>query len=72
MRRADITPVYKNDPKSVNSNYRPGSILSNIFKLYERIMFKKISEYFESYFFSKYQCRFRKGFSAMHSIVSML
>ena len=35
-------------------------------------MFKQMSEYFESFFFSKYQCRFRKGFSAQHCLVSML
>ena len=29
-------------------------------------------EYFESSFFSKYQCGFRKGFSAQHRLVSML
>ena len=30
-----------------------------------------MSEYFESSFFSKYQCGFRKGFSAQHCLVSM-
>ena len=35
-------------------------------------MFKQMSEYFESSFFSKYQCGFRKGFSAQHCLVSML
>ena len=34
-------------------------------------MFKQMSEYFES-FLSKYQCRFRKGFSAQHCLLSML
>ena len=35
-------------------------------------MFKQISKYFERYFFCKYQCVFRKGFSAQHCLVSML
>ena len=34
-------------------------------------MFKQMSEYFES-FLSKYQCRFRKGYSAKHFLLSML
>ena len=38
----------------------------------ERIMFKQMSEMFESSVFSKYQCGFRKGFSAQHCLVSML
>ena len=33
--------------------------------------FKQISEYFE-HFLSKYQCGFRKSFSAQHSLLSML
>ena len=37
-----------------------------------RIMFKQMSEFFESYFFSKYQCGFGKGLSAQQCLVSML
>ena len=66
LKKADITPAHKRDSKSEKYNYRPVSILSNISKLYERIMFKQMSEYFESSFFSKYQCGFKKGFSAQH------
>ena len=72
MKRADITLVHKKDSKNGKNNYRPVSILSNISKLCLKIMFKQMSEYFESSFFSKYQCGFRKGFSAQHYLVSML
>ena len=34
-------------------------------------MFKQMLEFFESYFFSKYQGGFRKGFSAHNFLVSM-
>ena len=34
-------------------------------------MFKQISEYFEP-ILSKFECGFRKGFSAQHSLLSML
>ena len=34
-------------------------------------MFKQMSEYFES-FLSKYQCGFRRGYSARHCLLSML
>ena len=43
-----ITPVHKKGEKTFKDNYRPASILSNISKVYERLMFKQISEYFES------------------------
>ena len=72
LKRVDIAPVRKKDSKSEKNNYRPVSILSNISKVYERIMFKQMSEFFESSFFSKYQCGFRKGFSAQHCLVSIL
>ena len=71
-KRANITPVHKKDSKSEKNNYRPVSILSNISKVYERIMFKQMSEFFESSFFSKYQCGFREGFGAQQCLVSML
>ena len=34
-------------------------------------MFKQISEYFEP-ILSKFECGFRQGFSAQHSLLSML
>ena len=71
MKRADITAVHKKDSKSEKNNYRPVSILSNVSKVYERIVFRQMSEFFE-FFFSKYQCGFRKGFTAQHCLVSML
>ena len=72
LKRADITPAHKKDSKSEKNNYRPVSILSNISKVYERSMFKQMSEFFESSFFSKHQYGFRKGFSAQHCLISML
>ena len=60
LKRADITPAHKKDSKSAKNDYRPVSILSNISKLYERIMLKQMLEYFERWFFSKYQCGFRR------------
>ena len=53
LKRADITPVHKKDSKSEKNNHRPVSILSNISTVYERIIFKQMSEFFESSFFSK-------------------
>ena len=61
----------KKDSKSKKDHYRPISVLPNISKIYERFCFIQISEYFVKYF-SKYQCRFRKGFSAQHTLRSLL
>ena len=35
-------------------------------------MFKQVLQYFESSFCSKYQCGFRKGFSAQRCLVSLV
>ena len=72
LKKADITPAHKKDSKNEKNNYGPVRILSNISKVYERIMFKQMPKFFESSFFSKYPCGFRKGFSAQHCLVSML
>ena len=61
----------KKDSRSKKVHYRPISVLPNISKIYERFFFKQISEYFEQ-FLSKYECGFRIGFRAKHSLLSML
>ena len=71
MKNSIITPVYKKPTKTSKDNYRPVPILSNISKIYERSMIKQRSEYFEP-ILSKFQCGFRKGFSAQHCLLSMV
>ena len=48
LKNAIITPVHKKRTKTSKHHYRPVSILSNIPKIYERFIFKQMSEYFES------------------------
>ena len=71
MKNAIITPVYKTGTKTTKDNCRPVSILSNISKIYEQLIFKQILEYFEP-ILSKFQCGFRNVFSAQHCLLSML
>ena len=71
LKLANITPVHKKDSKSQKIHYRPINVLPNICKIRKSFFFKQISEDFEQ-FLSKYQCGFRKGFSAQHSLLSML
>ena len=71
LKKADITPIYKKDEKFLMTNYRPVSILPNVSKLFERSMFNQISTYFEK-LFSKFQCGFRKGYNAQHSLLVLI
>ena len=71
LKTADITPIYKKGKRDLKDNYRPVSILPVLSKLYERSMFKQISEFFEN-IFSKNQCGFRKGHSTQQCLLAML
>ena len=57
--------------KRLKGHYRPVSILSNISEIYDRLMSKKIPEYFEP-MLSKFRCGFRRVFSAQHCLIAML
>ena len=63
LKQADIKPIHKKDSRSDKENYRPVSILPNLSKIYERCLYTQMNKYFEL-ILSKYQFRFRKGYSA--------
>ena len=67
LKLANITPIYKKGSKNSKENYRPVSILPNIQKMYERCLFKLLSNYFEN-IFSKFQCGFGQGLSAQYCL----
>ena len=71
LKLADISPVFKTGDKNEKSKYRPVSILPAISKIYERLLFYQINNYFDLKL-STYQCGFRKGFSAQHCLLLML
>ena len=71
LKLADVTPVYKKKNRHDKENYRPVSILPSLSKIYEKVMYIQLYEYFEKRF-SKYQCGFRKKFNAQHCILVML
>ena len=67
---ANITPIFKKGSKNSKKNYRPVSILPNISTIYERSLFKQMSNYFEN-IFSKFHCGFNQGLSAKYCLISM-
>ena len=56
--------------KTDKENYRPISILPNLSKVYERLMYNQIYPYFDT-LLSKFQCGFQKGFNAQHCLLAM-
>ena len=46
LKHVDIVPIYKKNNKCEKENYRPVSILSNLSKIYENLMYNQLYEYF--------------------------
>ncbi len=46
LKIAKIIPVYKKDYETVFTNYRPISLLPAISKIFEKVLFKQLCEYF--------------------------
>ena len=57
FKKAVIYPIHKKECKTGKSNYRPISILPNLSKIYERLLYDQMYTYFDR-FFLKHQCGF--------------
>ena len=57
MKYGDVTPIYKKDDKTDQKKYHLISILPNLSKVYERLVYNQTFPYFDSVFF-KFQCEF--------------
>ena len=66
-----IVTAHKKNSKLSKENYRPISILRNVSKIYERCLYDQIATYFE-HIFPRYQCGFRKGYSAQQCLLAMI
>ena len=71
LKNAYITPTFKKGDRLLKSNYRPVSILPALSKIYEKLLYQQIYEYFNC-IFSKYLCGFRKGHSTQHCLLFIL
>ena len=71
LKNATITPVFKKGDRDSKDNYRPVSILPNIYKIIERCIFCQLSNFMDQ-LLSKYQCGFRKGYSMQYCLLAML
>ena len=72
LKTAHICPIYKKSDKTKCVNYRPISLLSNISKIFERIMYNRLESYLESQdIIFKHQFGFRKGYSTEHALMSI-
>ena len=71
LKHADVIPVHKKKGKCVKENYRPVSILANIFKVYEKLLYNQLCSYFDN-ILSPNQFCFRKGHSSQQWVLVMI
>ena len=68
----NLVPLFKKGDKSLAANYRPVSLLSNIGKIQERIVFKHIYNHLSSNnLLFKYQSGFRPGHSTTFQLIDI-
>ena len=71
LKSGDVTLVYKKDSEYGKSNYQPISLLPNLSKTVENILYNQIFSFFEN-IFCKYKIGFRKGFNLQNCLVAMI
>ena len=71
LKIAEIKPSFKQDDRQNKGNYRPVSLLPVISKVYEKVLYGQINEYFEP-ILSPLQCGFRKGHGAQHCLLVLV
>ena len=71
LKDANITSVFKKRYRCSKENYRPVSIIPVISKIFEKLLGKQITIFVDP-LLSKYQCGFRKSYSAQICLLAML
>ena len=73
LKVAKVIPIHKKDSKLECSNYRPISLLSNIDKIFEKLMHNRLMKFLtEQKILYLKQFGFRKNFSTAHPIINLI
>ena len=68
-----VTPVYKKGSKLECANYRPITLLSNLDKIIEKLMHKRLMGFLnDQKVLYKKQFGFQKKFSTAHAVISLI
>ena len=72
LKTARVTPIYKKGVKSDPGNYRPISVLSQVNKIFEKILHKRLYKYLSKFkILYEYQFGFREGHSTTQALVEI-
>ena len=73
LKISDVLPSYKKHSKLSVSNYRPISLLSNLDKIFEKLIYKRTYDFLQQHnVFFQQQFGFRKKHSTSHAILNMI
>ena len=73
LKIAKVNPVYKKDDDRQFTNYRPISLLSSISKIFEKVIFKQLYNYFhEKHLFYSSQYGFREKHSTEYAALELV
>ena len=71
-KKANVVPVYKKSGKQILKNYRPVSLLPICGKIFERLLYNRLYEYFiENELISTNQSGFKPGDSCINQLLSI-
>ena len=71
LKLASVIPVLKSGDDSDKENYRPISILPALSKVFEKLLFKQINDFFEERF-NRLLCGFRAKHSTQYALLNLL
>ena len=72
LKTSSVLPLFKKDSKLICGNYRPISLLSNISKLLEKLMYSRLYRFLNIYnCITELQFGFRANHSTSHALVSI-
>ena len=73
LKIANVCPIFKKNEVYDCKNYRPISLLSNISKIFEKLMYNRVHDFLETFdIIYKYQFGFREKYSTTHALLSMV
>ena len=71
LKTAKVVPIFKKDSKSDYSNYRPISLLSNIKKKLERLIYKRLYTFLNNNIIHNLPFEFRQHYSTSHVLTNI-
>ena len=71
LKYANVTPLHKKEENIDKKNYWPISILPSTSKIFERLIFKQMTDFVENKI-SEYLCGFRKGYNTQHALMRLI